>query len=54
VRERSGYPLMPELGYNPTNMYLPPRKAKPIPIEGLGKPGFKERLKGLVNRVVKR
>ena len=54
VRERGGYALMPELGYNPTNQYLPPRTAKPIPIDGLGKPGFKEKLKGLVNRVVKR
>ena len=26
VRERGGYPLMPELNYNPTNQYLPPRK----------------------------
>lgn len=54
VRERGGYPLMPELGYNPTNHYLPPRKAKPIPIEGLGKPSFKEKLKGFVNKVVRR
>jgi len=54
VRERGGYGLMPELGYNPTNQYLPPRKAKPIPTEGLGKPGFKERLKGFANRIVKR
>jgi hypothetical protein len=27
VAERSGVPLMPELGYAPTNRYLPPRKA---------------------------
>ncbi len=25
VRERGGYDLMPELGYRPTNKYLPPR-----------------------------
>jgi hypothetical protein len=25
VRERGGYDLMPELGYAPTNKYLPPR-----------------------------
>ncbi|MEW9807080.1 4Fe-4S dicluster domain-containing protein [Mesorhizobium sp. ZMM04-5] len=25
VAERGGVPLMPELGYNPTNRYLPPR-----------------------------
>jgi Fe-S-cluster-containing dehydrogenase component len=26
VRERGGYDLMPEMGYKPTNKYLPPRK----------------------------
>ncbi len=26
VRERGGYDLMPEMGYRPTNKYLPPRK----------------------------
>jgi hypothetical protein len=25
VRERAGYDLMPEMGYKPTNKYLPPR-----------------------------
>ena len=54
VREREGYQLMPELGYNPTNHYLPPRKARPIPTENMGKPGFKERLKSLANKIVKR
>ena len=54
VREREGYQLMPELGYNPTNHYLPPRKAKPIPTENLGKPGFKEKLKNFANKIVKR
>jgi len=28
VAERGGYDLMPELGYRPTNKYLPPRPAK--------------------------
>jgi hypothetical protein len=54
VREREGYQLMPELGYNPTNHYLPPRKAPPIPTENMGKPGFKERLKNFTNKIVKR
>ena len=27
VVERLGYDLMPELGYKPTNKYLPPREA---------------------------
>ncbi|MEW5942404.1 MAG: 4Fe-4S dicluster domain-containing protein [Pseudomonadota bacterium] len=54
VRTRGGYALMPELGYSPTNRYLPPRETRAIPTEGLGKPGLKERLKGLVNKVVRR
>jgi len=54
VREREGYQLMPELGYNPTNHYLPPRIATPIPTENMGKPGFKDRLKSLANKIVKR
>ena len=29
VAERGGFDLMPELGYAPTNKYLPPRRAKP-------------------------
>ena len=28
VRERGGYDLMPEMGYRPTNKYLPPRERK--------------------------
>ncbi len=54
VREREGYQLLPELGYNPTNHYLPPRKAPPIPTDQVGKPGFKERLKTFANKIVKR
>lgn len=54
IRERGGYQLMPELGYNPTNHYLPVRKAKPIPTDSLGKVGFKDRLKGIANKIVKR
>ncbi|ALG67939.1 4Fe-4S dicluster domain-containing protein [Beggiatoa leptomitoformis] len=30
VSERAGYQLMPEMGYQPTNHYLPPRQRKPI------------------------
>ena len=33
TRERNGDGLMNELGYNPTNQYLPPRLAKNIKIE---------------------
>jgi sulfite dehydrogenase (quinone) subunit SoeB len=36
VAERGGYDLMPELGYKPTNKYLPPRQRKaPSPSCGL-------------------
>jgi Fe-S-cluster-containing dehydrogenase component len=28
VAEREGYDLMPEMGYSPTNKYLPPRPRK--------------------------
>jgi hypothetical protein len=31
VAERAGYDLMPELGYRPTNKYLPPRPRKMAP-----------------------
>jgi Fe-S-cluster-containing dehydrogenase component len=55
VREREGYMLLPELGYNPTNHYLPPRKHKPIPVEmGADKTGLAGRLRQFVNRMVKR
>ena len=30
--ERGGKGLMPELGYNPTNTYLPPRKKEAMPV----------------------
>ncbi|MCK5445114.1 MAG: 4Fe-4S dicluster domain-containing protein [Rhodospirillaceae bacterium] len=35
VAERAGRPLMPELGYNPTNRYLPPR-ARRVDAENIG------------------
>jgi len=55
VREREGYMLLPELGYNPTNHYLPPRKHKPIPVgREENKSGLTGRLKQFVNRIVKR
>lgn len=50
VRERSGKKLMPELGYNPVNTYLPPRN-KPVvqtyDVESLG-----DKVKGWVNKVI--
>lgn len=31
VRERAGYSMMPEVGYNPVNKYLPPRQRPAAP-----------------------
>jgi Fe-S-cluster-containing dehydrogenase component len=41
VRERGGFPLMPELNYNPTNQYLPPRRKPVIPVDSKPKSGLK-------------
>ena len=32
VVERGGVDLMPELGYEPTNKYLPPRARQTVPV----------------------
>ncbi len=32
VRERGGYAMMPEVGYNPVNKYLPPRERPAAPV----------------------
>jgi len=53
VRDRQGQKLMPELGCQPTNTYLPPREARQLPVAE-GKPGLAERLKNLTNRLVRR
>jgi Fe-S-cluster-containing dehydrogenase component len=51
TRERAGQQLMPELGYNPVNTYLPPRNPKQqesiavTPMQGV---------KQLVNRIINR
>ena len=31
VKERGGYDLLPEMGYKPTNKYLPPRARREAP-----------------------
>ena len=54
VRERSGYGLMPELNYNPTNQYLPPRSTPVIPIDAKPKGGLKESIKQFANKLVRR
>jgi Fe-S-cluster-containing dehydrogenase component len=44
VAERQGADLMEELGYRPTNKYLPPRRRR----AGLGRPEWDERLEPIV------
>jgi len=52
VRERGGNALMPELGYSPTNMYLPPRAVKNEPV--VEKESLISKVKDWVNRSVAR
>ncbi len=54
VRERDGRQLMPELGYNPTNRYLPPRLSTPIPTDDVRRPGLAGKVKEWVNKAVAR
>lgn len=56
VREREGFDLMPELGYKPTNKYLPPRNRPQVPTEDVAKKegGLLDKIKTLSNRVVSR
>lgn len=54
VRERGGFPLMPELNYNPTNTYLPPRRKPVIPVDTQPKSGLKESIKQFANKLVRR
>lgn len=54
VRERGGFPLMPELNYNPTNQYLPPRRKPVIPVDPQPRGGLKESIKQFANKLVRR
>ena len=54
VRERQGFQMMPELGYQPVNRYLPPRAPPQVAVESTPPPSLAERLRSLANRVVKR
>ena len=54
VRERSGYPLLPELNYNPTNQYLPSRRMPVIPVDAKPKGGLKASIKQFANKLVRR
>lgn len=53
TRERGGEGLMPELGYRPTNRYLPPREPVTVPMHQGGK-SLRERLAGWMNEMVAR
>ena len=53
TRERDGKALMPELGYKPTNMYLPPRKSSQVQMHMASpKMSLVDKVKDWVNRSV--
>ena len=56
VVEREGYDLMPEMGYKPTNKYLPPRprRAAPAPLKAPMPPIPENPLLRWVDRVLSR
>ena len=54
VRERGGKALMPELGYNPTNAYLPPRNKPVVETYEVPKSSVLGSLKGWANKVIAR
>ncbi|MCP5151435.1 MAG: 4Fe-4S dicluster domain-containing protein [Chromatiales bacterium] len=53
VATRGGAPLMPELGYRPTNQYLPPRDPPRVETS-TGGGGLLEKIRSWVNEVVER
>jgi len=54
VREREGFQMLPELGYQPVNRYLPPRAPPQITVDSTPRPSLADRLRSFANRVVKR
>lgn len=56
VREREGFGMLPDLGYQPVNRYLPPRKAPVVPVESNETPvmGLVERLQSLAGKLIRR
>jgi len=56
VAERSGFGMMPELGYNPVNRYLPPRKPAPVAVDYGNASGgsLMDLAKSVANRIIKR
>lgn len=54
VRERGGQDLMPELGYQPTNKYLPPREKPAVQTMEVDKPSTGSAIKQWVNKMIAR
>lgn len=54
TRERGGMQLMPELGYNPVNMYLPPRQAPQVPMHEKRAESLMDKVKDWANRAISR
>ncbi len=54
VVERNGQPLMPELGYKPTNQYLPPRNKEAVAMMAKTNEPALSKLKKWANRVIAR
>lgn len=52
--ERGGQGLMPELGYNPVNRYLPPRNKEAVPVMPIEKAPALSKLKTWANKVIAR
>lgn len=53
-RERGGRKLMPELGYEPTNTYLPPRSAPAVPTADVRRGSLMSSVKDWVNKAIAR
>ncbi|MGI9288512.1 MAG: 4Fe-4S dicluster domain-containing protein [Pseudomonadales bacterium] len=54
TRERGGKGLMPELGYNPVNQYLPPRDKAAVPVMKVGAMPALSKIKQWANKVIAR
>jgi len=52
VRDRGGKQLMPELGYNPVNTYLPPRNKPAVEVHEVS--SIKQSVKTWVNKMIAR
>ena len=52
--ERGGQPLMPELGYNPVNRYLPPRNNSDVPAVQIEQASTGKKIKQWANKLISR